>query len=299
MTKCSNCETEKTPMWRKTLDAETKSVMNLCNACGIYYKTKGCHRPRLLISKKTILSLSELFDKLSKEDEEENIHPSGSPTGIVAGKPDRKPKILVKNDIKLEDLNIIRCSNCENINTSIWRRDDNGNSICNACGLFYKKKGYHRAVKKSNEDMFLSIDENLIRFNKIKRRNRSTSISSESQSCLKKSRLSPESKTSSPPSPVLVTTNSGHDQVIESSPETSTISETSDHNGDPRRSLSVSSAGSQGLDDLVKHDIGNYSYNITLKPELGPDLSYTLPRIAATSTPITLPPISTILNIHK
>ncbi|ODQ57356.1 hypothetical protein WICANDRAFT_46375, partial [Wickerhamomyces anomalus NRRL Y-366-8] len=98
MTKCANCEAEKTPMWRKTLDIETKAVLTLCNACGIYYKTKGCHRPKLLISKKNILS----------------------------------------------DLNIIRCSNCENINTSIWRRDDNGKSICNACGLFFKKKGYHR-----------------------------------------------------------------------------------------------------------------------------------------------------------
>eukprot|EP00887_Chlorella_sp_A99_P002766 scaffold6.g2766.t1 len=38
---CANCGTTNTPLWRK--DRETQLMM--CNACGIYYKTHGVHRP--------------------------------------------------------------------------------------------------------------------------------------------------------------------------------------------------------------------------------------------------------------
>lgn len=38
---CANCGTANTPLWRK--DRDTQLMM--CNACGIYYKTHGVHRP--------------------------------------------------------------------------------------------------------------------------------------------------------------------------------------------------------------------------------------------------------------
>ena len=291
MTKCANCEAEKTPMWRKTLDIETKAVLTLCNACGICYKTKGCHRPKLLISKKNILSVSELFEKLTDENEQKNVDYDKSAGTTVAGE-DRNPKILVKNDIKLEDLNIIRCSNCENINTSIWRRDDNGKSICNACGLFYKKKGYHRAVKKSNEDMFLSIDENLIRFNRIKRRNRSSSSESSTSASTKRRRE------------LRATSDALDSNVIDSSPETSSAQPESHTVLSNNRSPSISNDGPESP-DLKNHDytIGNYRYDLsTFKPpELSPDpLGYRLPRIEASKNfSVKLPPISSILNLNK
>lgn len=40
-TRCANCKTDKTPLWRK--DRNTGLVM--CNACGIYLKTHGVNRP--------------------------------------------------------------------------------------------------------------------------------------------------------------------------------------------------------------------------------------------------------------
>mmetsp|Transcript_25037 Transcript_25037/g.69909 ORF Transcript_25037/g.69909 Transcript_25037/m.69909 type:complete len:420 (-) Transcript_25037:28-1287(-) len=40
-TRCANCNTDKTPLWRK--DRNTGLVM--CNACGIYLKTHGVNRP--------------------------------------------------------------------------------------------------------------------------------------------------------------------------------------------------------------------------------------------------------------
>lgn len=39
-----------------------------------------------------------------------------------------------------------RCFNCDTITTPLWRRDDDGNNICNACGLYYKLHSVHRPL---------------------------------------------------------------------------------------------------------------------------------------------------------
>ncbi|KAI1815152.1 hypothetical protein GGS20DRAFT_576332 [Poronia punctata] len=46
---------------------------------------------------------------------------------------------------------VIACQNCETTITPLWRRDEVGHTICNACGLYYKLHGFHRPVtmKKS------------------------------------------------------------------------------------------------------------------------------------------------------
>ncbi|KAL8402597.1 hypothetical protein RB594_006566 [Gaeumannomyces avenae] len=43
------------------------------------------------------------------------------------------------------------CNNCKTTITPLWRRDESGHTICNACGLYYKLHGDHRPVtmKKS------------------------------------------------------------------------------------------------------------------------------------------------------
>lgn len=38
------------------------------------------------------------------------------------------------------------CANCRTTTTPLWRRDEGGNTICNACGLYYKLHGVHRPV---------------------------------------------------------------------------------------------------------------------------------------------------------
>ncbi|KAK7007408.1 hypothetical protein R3P38DRAFT_3403748 [Favolaschia claudopus] len=45
----------------------------------------------------------------------------------------------------------LSCGNCGTSTTPLWRRDDVGNNICNACGLYFKLHGTHRptSMKKT------------------------------------------------------------------------------------------------------------------------------------------------------
>jgi len=40
-----------------------------------------------------------------------------------------------------------RCANCQTQTTSLWRRNKDGNPVCNACGLYVKLHGVERPTQ--------------------------------------------------------------------------------------------------------------------------------------------------------
>ncbi|XP_043241074.1 GATA-binding factor 3-like [Amphibalanus amphitrite] len=48
------------------------------------------------------------------------------------------------------------CHNCQTMNTSLWRRDANGNTVCNACGLFAKLHGHNRPLSMRKDEIQVS-----------------------------------------------------------------------------------------------------------------------------------------------
>jgi hypothetical protein len=77
----------------------------------------------------------------------------------------------------------IKCSNCETTNTPLWRRNPDGNPLCNACGLFLKLHGKVRPLS--------------LKTDVIKKRNRSSGASSSSTSSPSRRRSLKKKKNSS------------------------------------------------------------------------------------------------------
>ncbi|CAJ0759051.1 5151_t:CDS:2, partial [Entrophospora sp. SA101] len=48
-----------------------------------------------------------------------------------------KPHI-VRKDARDDEASQPRCSNCGTMTTPLWRRDEEGQTLCNACGLYFK-----------------------------------------------------------------------------------------------------------------------------------------------------------------
>lgn len=54
----------------------------------------------------------------------------------------------------------MQCINCRTTTTSLWRRNAQGETVCNACGLYYKLHNINRplAMKKDSIQVRLLLN---------------------------------------------------------------------------------------------------------------------------------------------
>ncbi|WFD30856.1 GATA type transcriptional activator of nitrogen-regulated proteins [Malassezia sp. CBS 17886] len=61
-------------------------------------------------------------------------------------KPGAQPSLAPAECAAKGAIEALRCANCQTTTTPLWRRDEDGKNICNACGLYHKLHGTHRPI---------------------------------------------------------------------------------------------------------------------------------------------------------
>ncbi|GAC97222.1 negative regulator of iron uptake genes [Pseudozyma hubeiensis SY62] len=104
----------------------------LCNGTGGTASCSGCPAYN-----------NNLSQALKASKREPHASEDPSPTRAA----ERAPSVSEdKKDDDKSSVGALRCTNCQTTTTPLWRRDEDGNNICNACGLYHKLHGTHRPI---------------------------------------------------------------------------------------------------------------------------------------------------------
>ncbi|GJJ72264.1 GATA-binding protein, other eukaryote [Entomortierella parvispora] len=180
-TSCANCGTTTTPLWRRAGNGQT-----ICNACGLYFKARNLTRPPWLKRNPAGKKGEEGGSDMDDVDEHPNptttsgagsgSTPSKAMDGTGSADPSETAAKVEKtsdgecagscpgdgncngeggaescagcpsfNQHQTNRQHLV-CANCSTTTTPLWRRDSGGNTICNACGLYFKLHNVHRPV---------------------------------------------------------------------------------------------------------------------------------------------------------
>lgn len=129
--RCHNCAATVTPLWRRSANNEP-----LCNACGLYLKLHAMHRPKHLQQIASGGASGSGRGKTTKVLLEQE-YPSKENASSLAPLSQTLPTASSMPP---------SCTNCETTLTPLWRKDDAGEILCNACGLYYKLHNRHRPI---------------------------------------------------------------------------------------------------------------------------------------------------------
>ncbi|EPB83005.1 hypothetical protein HMPREF1544_10235 [Mucor circinelloides 1006PhL] len=127
---CHNCHVTKTPLWRRTPDR----AHSLCNACGLYYKQYGTHRPLHVRQKQqtskqaspTTATASVVTSPISSPTT--NV----SPAAVEAAANLLRPILSHPSSGQQQQQH---CNGCHQTNVALWRKSENSEALCNACNF--------------------------------------------------------------------------------------------------------------------------------------------------------------------
>ncbi|KAG0242021.1 putative electron transfer flavoprotein subunit [Actinomortierella wolfii] len=173
-TSCANCGTTTTPLWRRASNGQT-----ICNACGLYFKARNLTRPPWLKRNMGLKRGEHSSETDAKAKTESSDHESGPSNNATAdASSSTSASATATNDdeggksecsgscpgdgncngtggssscagcpsLNQANRQHLVCANCRTTTTPLWRRDSSGNTICNACGLYFKLHNVHRPV---------------------------------------------------------------------------------------------------------------------------------------------------------
>ncbi|KAI1316537.1 hypothetical protein EDD11_009876 [Mortierella claussenii] len=134
--RCHNCGATATPLWRRSANNEP-----LCNACGLYHKLHAKHRPR---------HLQQSMSHTHGPGQKPKYGPKSSTNDLLSEDRDTSSESLAYSEFSAVGSAAPSpqpmCSNCKTTLTPLWRKDNAGEILCNACGLYYKLHHIHRPI---------------------------------------------------------------------------------------------------------------------------------------------------------